>query len=527
MDLPPPEVPDQDAGFQVETDPARAVIDDDGDEPLMRQETDGRKPFAVPQSRRRKKAVAENASCREICRDNVMEILIGIAALVTIGILIGAFVYYPSRNERSMSHAAKVHHKHGYDVHAPGDAQPSSSSDQPAAAPAVSDDKPDPLDDDSGKDNYDDSSDLAHHGHKKYYIRVFDPILQRSIKRSYNVYTPPSVQRPKTPAVVICHADGDSFRTTSEWFLMDRLARKEGFLVIYPEGLQSGPSSNNGMLTPSWNALGTGAGDKDTCFHTKYSLIAKQPTCKQAGHHTKETLSTHCDRTPCAADTAFVSEMIKRLVTDLSVDELQVHATGQGIGGMFAEQLGITLSSQIASVVQVSGAPLIGYNDLPASPVSLLSIRGSSDSTIPANAATSYNNNIRWCPNNCSSKGSLVSQDGYKYVPEMSVAKTWALAAGCSALGNKKWHPSVHISGESKTFFTDEFNKIHANCTQVGTDCRSNTEIVSCMVDGGHTLPWSKIIGSSKSHQRKWDSVAEEKLLWPRLAWSFMSSHPK
>ena len=49
---------------QVETDPARAVIDDDGDKPLMRQETDGRKPFAVPQSRRRKKAVAENASCR-------------------------------------------------------------------------------------------------------------------------------------------------------------------------------------------------------------------------------------------------------------------------------------------------------------------------------------------------------------------------------------------------------------------------------------------------------------------------------
>ena len=48
--------------MQVETDPARAVVDDDGDEPLMRQETDGRKPFAVPKSRRRKQTVVENAS---------------------------------------------------------------------------------------------------------------------------------------------------------------------------------------------------------------------------------------------------------------------------------------------------------------------------------------------------------------------------------------------------------------------------------------------------------------------------------
>ena len=129
-----------------------------------------------------------------------------------------------------------------------------------------------------------------------------------------------------------------------------------------------------------------------------------------------------------------------------------------------AEQCAVTLGTKIASVVQVSGAPLTGFNSLPAAPVSLLSIRGRSDSVIPATTNVAKNTDKSICPQGCDTEG-LVSNNGLYYVPEVDVARTWAVGARCSELESRDWVPTVQLPN-SNISFNQYFSKIHGKCTR-------------------------------------------------------------
>lgn len=447
-------------------------------------------PLVRKKKKRRRRSSSDEITLMDIVQDNKGEICVGCLVITVILCLILAFIVIPTAGEAALATAALAHDK----------VKPSKGSSPPSpppAAPAVhKPEPPKPMVESLGK------------GYKQYQIEMYDKALDQKLKRSYVVFTPPEVQAHK-PAVLVFRSDSGTFEMNSHWSGMDALAKEEGFLVVYPQGINGGSTH--------WNALGSGAGDKNTCIHERNNKKRKNvlhPTCKRAGH---DRSSGICDMTACASDTEFVSAVLAHLIKDLGVDKFQIHATGQGLGGMMALQVGIKLSKDIASVVQVSGAPLVGYNEEPIAPVSLLSIRGSSDKIIPAFSGLDANSDEGWCPAGCDAED-LVSSDGYFYVPEIDVARTWAVSASCSELGKKRWHPSVQMPS-SKVSWAAEFAKVNGKCERVGRSCASDAEIVSCTVTANHSFPWMR--------DNKWEEVAAKNLLFPRFAWSFMAAHPK
>ena len=140
-------------------------------------------------------------------------------------------------------------------------------------------------------------------------------------ERSAIVHVPPRAAEKREIAVVLnFHGGGGHGANQQEYSLMDRLADRETFLVVYPDG--TGRFSKR-LLT--WNA-GTCCG---------YAVI------------------NNID------DVAFVRALVGKLAESVPIDRRRVYATGLSNGGMMAHRLAAQASDLIAAVAPVAGGMVL------------------------------------------------------------------------------------------------------------------------------------------------------------------------
>lgn len=138
--------------------------------------------------------------------------------------------------------------------------------------------------------------------------------------RSYIVHLP--AQRSARPPVVLnFHGGGGNARQYQAYVQMDRLAEREGFLVVYPNG--------SGLLRErllTWNAGGC------------------------CGYAMRNDVD----------DVAFVRALLDDLAARTAIDRARVYATGLSNGAMMSYRLAVELPEAIAAIAPVAGAMMLG-----------------------------------------------------------------------------------------------------------------------------------------------------------------------
>lgn len=130
-------------------------------------------------------------------------------------------------------------------------------------------------------------------------------------KRRYIVYTPasyPADTTRKFPVVLNFHGGGMTMAEQMLYTRMNRTADAEGFIVVYPQGLQQ-----------DWN-VGFGTSYRDG-----------------------------------TDDVGFVEALLTQLQRDYRVDGSRIYATGLSRGGFFCQRLAAELSHRIAAAASVGG----------------------------------------------------------------------------------------------------------------------------------------------------------------------------
>ncbi len=167
-----------------------------------------------------------------------------------------------------------------------------------------------------------------------------ETITSGGLKRTYLMHLATSYGKQPQPLVIVYH--GYSWTSqVMEWTTgMDKEADKAGFVLVYPQGVDT---------PPSWNA-GVGAygptGDAD--------------------------------------DVQFTKDMLNSIEQAYCVDTQRVYITGFSLGGGMAYRLACTLSDKLAAVATVSGA----YYPIPEGchstrHLSIMEIHGAADDLAP------------------------------------------------------------------------------------------------------------------------------------------------
>ncbi len=168
------------------------------------------------------------------------------------------------------------------------------------------------------------------------------------IQRTYYLYVPEKYTgRKSVPLLIVLHGGGGRGKRTEEKTTLsgfDRLADKEGFLVVYPDAVEN--HWNDGRNNP-------------------YSYAARQNL----------------------NDVKFISALIDHLGSKYNLDPKRVYATGVSNGGMMSFRLACELSDRIAAIAAVAASmPETLYDHCtPQHPVSVLIIHGTDDPLVPWN----------------------------------------------------------------------------------------------------------------------------------------------
>jgi polyhydroxybutyrate depolymerase len=173
-----------------------------------------------------------------------------------------------------------------------------------------------------------------------------ESIQSSGIKRDYLLYVPRSYDRRKpTPLVISMHAAGlwaAAQMQTSQW---NRIADREGFIVVYPEGTDLGGPR---------------------IFHVERS----------AG---------------LMLDVLYISDMIDTLRAHYHIDPAMIYANGLSNGGGMSFVLSCTLGDKIAAVGLVASAQTLPFEWCPDTrPVPMIAIHGTADPVTPYHGGTSW-----------------------------------------------------------------------------------------------------------------------------------------
>jgi polyhydroxybutyrate depolymerase len=155
--------------------------------------------------------------------------------------------------------------------------------------------------------------------------------------RSYLLYVPSGYQSGRAlPLVLVFHGGGSRARAMTTHTGFTRVAEREGFAVVYPEGLQE-----------RWND-GRGYG---------------------ASHD----------------DVVFVRALLDTLGRRVTLDSSRIYATGISNGGMFAYRLACDLPGVLAAIAPVAGAvpAALAERCAGAAPVSVAAFQGTADPLLP------------------------------------------------------------------------------------------------------------------------------------------------
>ena len=166
-------------------------------------------------------------------------------------------------------------------------------------------------------------------------------------QRGYILDVPERV-RPHEPVPLVFdfHGFGDSAARLSEVSAFRPLAARDGFIVVYPDGL---PVHLLGRDAPGWeifSAVSDFAPDSDPTRPPEASGV-------RAG-------SGPAEPTPTAGpagnrDLAFTAALLERLEAEYCIDEARVFATGFSNGAFFSHLLGCAMADRFAAIAPVSG----------------------------------------------------------------------------------------------------------------------------------------------------------------------------
>ncbi len=206
------------------------------------------------------------------------------------------------------------------------------------------------------------------------------------LKRSYVIRAPgePAHRNGQLPLVLVLHGGGGNAANAENMTGFSDKAKKEGFIVVYPEG--TGRRIGK-FLT--WNA----------------------------GHCCGYAMKNRVD------DVGFISALIDKLIQDYAVDPKRIYATGMSNGGLMTHRLGIELSNRLAAIAPVV-ATLFGDEKKPAHPVSAIMLNGMLDESVPYQGGP---------PNGRFAR----TWDGTPTQPALAQAVFWANTNGCSNLSDK------------------------------------------------------------------------------------------
>jgi len=209
---------------------------------------------------------------------------------------------------------------------------------------------------------------------KKQHLEVL------GVKRSYVIRAPTvDFSGRRIPLVIVLHGGGGNAENAENMTGFTEKARKEGFVVVYPEGTGM---LRNRLLT--WNA----------------------------GHCCGHAMKDGVD------DVGFINFLIDALAIKYPIDPNRIFVTGMSNGGMMTHRLGIALSSRIAAIAPVV-ATVFGDEKMPAVPVSALMINGMLDKNVPpAGGEPGGRGSDAW--------------DGTSILPTEKQIEFWAKANGCA-----------------------------------------------------------------------------------------------
>jgi polyhydroxybutyrate depolymerase len=203
--------------------------------------------------------------------------------------------------------------------------------------------------------------------------------------RTYVVRAPDQLQKASpVPLVFVLHGGGGNAANAEKMTGFTEKARKENFIVVYPEG--SG-RLRRGLFT--WNA----------------------------GHCCGYAMENKVD------DVAFINALIDDLSKRYPIDDNRIYVTGMSNGAMMSHRLGIELSHRIAAIAPVVGT-VFGDEQTPSQPVAALMINGLLDENVPfSGGAGAGRGRDAW--------------DGTPAKPSLDQATFWAKANGCDTSPNK------------------------------------------------------------------------------------------
>jgi polyhydroxybutyrate depolymerase len=165
------------------------------------------------------------------------------------------------------------------------------------------------------------------------------------VTRTYLLHLPPQARNTKTalPIVIVFHGFGGQGEGMAHVCKFDAVADREGFIVVYPDGLRR-----------------------------QWSYLPEDPK---------------------TGDVAFVRAIIEKTKQEYSVDSSRIYATGISNGGFFAQRVGYELHDQIAAVASVAAtlpqawATGMKENKYPH-PLPIMFMQGTDDPLIPINGGS-------------------------------------------------------------------------------------------------------------------------------------------
>lgn len=203
-------------------------------------------------------------------------------------------------------------------------------------------------------------------------LRFEESIMVDGRIRTYTVVVPLDYYRGKTfPLVIALHGGGGSATQLERNTGWSTKARKEGFIVVYPNG--------TGRIK-TWNA-------GDCCGAAMRDQVD---------------------------DVKFISRMIDRLITEHKVDSKRIYATGMSNGGMMCYRLACELGNRIAAIAPVASV-MVQHDCKPVHPIPILHIHSALDQNVPVKGGL----------------GKGPSQTDYP--PLDSTLVFWAKENGCNA----------------------------------------------------------------------------------------------
>jgi polyhydroxybutyrate depolymerase len=163
------------------------------------------------------------------------------------------------------------------------------------------------------------------------------------LERTYLLHVPGSVFKDKpAPLVFLFHGGGSMAHHMVKFTGFNDLADKEGFIVVYPEGIDK-----------SWND----------------------------GREAEEVKAQKRN----IDDVGFVKAMVESLSKEFSIDPKRIYASGISNGGFMSERLAAEMSDTFAAIgVVAAGMGRQIFDGLkPKEPVSVLILNGTDDPIVP------------------------------------------------------------------------------------------------------------------------------------------------